>query len=187
MTDDRQSLNSPIAGTSWSRGRVVAYWLTTSVVAYEMVAGSMWNLLRVEYVRVVGAPGLPVLTALHPRRLEAAVCRRVTHPTFSAPQGMGVRGCLRQLFRCGRLPRARWRSTKHVDMGVRIRCCYTRVLGVTPDRAQAPGCTPRNRNAAAGLDRSDARRVLDAGRCPPDASARLTIFLNPRCALTGRD
>jgi DoxX-like family len=46
-------LNGSIAGTSRSRWRDIAYWGTTSVVAYEMVAGSMWDLLRIEYVRVV--------------------------------------------------------------------------------------------------------------------------------------
>ncbi len=44
-------MTSPIAGASRSRWRAVAYWGTTSVVAYEMVAGSMWDLLRIEYVR----------------------------------------------------------------------------------------------------------------------------------------
>jgi hypothetical protein len=38
---------------SASRWRIVAYWATTSVVTYEMVAGSMWDLLRIEYVRVM--------------------------------------------------------------------------------------------------------------------------------------
>jgi hypothetical protein len=46
-------MNSPIAGASGSRWRLVAHWGTTSVVAYEMVAGSMWDLLRIEYVRMI--------------------------------------------------------------------------------------------------------------------------------------
>ena len=36
-----------------SRARVVAYWIFTLIVAWEMVAGSLWDLLRIEYVRVV--------------------------------------------------------------------------------------------------------------------------------------
>jgi DoxX-like family len=36
-----------------SRSRTVAYWAFTLIVAWEMVAGSMWDLLRIEYVRVV--------------------------------------------------------------------------------------------------------------------------------------
>jgi DoxX-like family len=31
---------------------MLVYWATTLAVAYEMVAGSMWDLLRIEYVRV---------------------------------------------------------------------------------------------------------------------------------------
>jgi len=36
-----------------SRGRIVGYWIFTLIVAWEMVAGSLWDLLRIEYVRVV--------------------------------------------------------------------------------------------------------------------------------------
>jgi hypothetical protein len=34
-------------------GRTVTYWIFTVIVAGEMIAGSMWDLLRIEYVRVV--------------------------------------------------------------------------------------------------------------------------------------
>jgi DoxX-like family len=33
--------------------RSVAYWLLTLVVAFELAAGALWDLLRIEYVRVV--------------------------------------------------------------------------------------------------------------------------------------
>jgi len=33
--------------------RGVAYWACTAIVAWEMVAGSMWDLLRIEFVRGV--------------------------------------------------------------------------------------------------------------------------------------
>ena len=36
-----------------ARARAVAYWLLTLVVAFEMAAGGLWDLLRIEYVRVV--------------------------------------------------------------------------------------------------------------------------------------
>lgn len=35
------------------RARIVGYWIVTLIVAYEMVAGSVWDLLGIEYVRVV--------------------------------------------------------------------------------------------------------------------------------------
>jgi DoxX-like family len=34
-------------------GRAIAYWAFTLIVAFEIVAGSLWDLLRIEYVRVV--------------------------------------------------------------------------------------------------------------------------------------
>jgi hypothetical protein len=41
--------------SAWRRisTRTLGYWLLTGVVALEMVAGSMWDLLRIEFVRGV--------------------------------------------------------------------------------------------------------------------------------------
>src|SRR5262245_44971405 len=33
--------------------RTIAYWAFTLLVAYEMAAGALWDLLRIEYVRVI--------------------------------------------------------------------------------------------------------------------------------------
>ncbi len=43
---------STLRGRAWWF-RTIAYWGCTLLVAYEMVAGSLWDLLRIEYVRVV--------------------------------------------------------------------------------------------------------------------------------------
>ena len=40
---------SPQGRTGWAR--LIGYWVFTVVVAFEMVAGSLWDLLRIEYVR----------------------------------------------------------------------------------------------------------------------------------------
>ena len=40
-------------GKSLRSIRTIAYWIFTFLVAYEMVAGGIWDLLRIEYVRVV--------------------------------------------------------------------------------------------------------------------------------------
>jgi hypothetical protein len=34
-----------------SRGRLIAYWIVTALVALEMVVGGAWDLLRTPYVR----------------------------------------------------------------------------------------------------------------------------------------
>jgi hypothetical protein len=36
-----------------ARVRTIAYWFLTAVVAWEMIAGSMWDLLQIEFVRTV--------------------------------------------------------------------------------------------------------------------------------------
>src|SRR5215469_13248510 len=41
------------SGERTKRVRAIAYWLCTLLVAYEMVAGGLWDLLRIEYVRAV--------------------------------------------------------------------------------------------------------------------------------------
>jgi hypothetical protein len=47
--------------SAWGPGRslrsicTIAYWAFTSLVAFEMAAGGIWDLLRIEYVRVVMA------------------------------------------------------------------------------------------------------------------------------------
>src|SRR5438874_13288314 len=43
----------------WEQGkslrtlRMIAYWTCTFFIAFEMMAGGIWDLLRIEYVRVV--------------------------------------------------------------------------------------------------------------------------------------
>jgi len=41
----------PESRMAWAR--VVGYWLFTVVVAFELAAGALWDLLHIEYVRVV--------------------------------------------------------------------------------------------------------------------------------------
>jgi hypothetical protein len=36
----------------WHRIRVIAFWATTLIVVAELVAGSVWNLLRIEWIRI---------------------------------------------------------------------------------------------------------------------------------------
>lgn len=43
--------NVPQTRMEWARS--IAYWLFTILAAFEMVAGAMWDFLRIEYVRVV--------------------------------------------------------------------------------------------------------------------------------------
>ena len=50
--------DAPVVGDNAKRGRrwwlrTISYWFFTLVVSYEMVAGAMWDLLRIEFVRTV--------------------------------------------------------------------------------------------------------------------------------------
>jgi uncharacterized membrane protein YphA (DoxX/SURF4 family) len=44
------SLTEPHAASSF-RPRLIAYWVTTVVLAGEMLAGGMWGILRIPYAR----------------------------------------------------------------------------------------------------------------------------------------
>jgi DoxX-like family len=37
---------------NWNRIRTIGFWTTTFVVVFELTAGSVWNLLQIEWVRV---------------------------------------------------------------------------------------------------------------------------------------
>jgi hypothetical protein len=51
-------------GKSLQNIRTIAYWICTFVIAFEMTAGAIWGLLRIEYVRVVFAHlGYPIYLA----------------------------------------------------------------------------------------------------------------------------
>jgi len=43
--------SAPRTGLAWAR--IIAYWVFTIPVAFEMAAGGVWDLLKIEYVRVV--------------------------------------------------------------------------------------------------------------------------------------
>lgn len=48
-------------GKSLQNIRTIAYWICTFLIAFEMTAGAIWGLLRIEYVRVVFAHlGYPI-------------------------------------------------------------------------------------------------------------------------------
>jgi hypothetical protein len=51
VTDEKLATLSP-SRWNWSRIRTIAFWFTTFVVAFELTAGSVWNLLQIEWIRV---------------------------------------------------------------------------------------------------------------------------------------
>src|SRR5262247_1493473 len=46
MTDEK------FVAPSRSRWRTITYWILTFLLVFELVAGSLWNLLQIEFVRV---------------------------------------------------------------------------------------------------------------------------------------
>ena len=46
-----EGADAPRTRMAWIRA--VLYWLLTIVVAFEMAAGGLWDLIRIEYVRVI--------------------------------------------------------------------------------------------------------------------------------------
>lgn len=52
-TDLAQNSSDAVARERRLTARSIAYWGCTAIVAWEMVAGSMWDLLGIEYVRGV--------------------------------------------------------------------------------------------------------------------------------------
>jgi DoxX-like family len=51
-TETYQPVTDEKSATSGSRIRAIAFWVTTFVVVFELTAGSVWNLLQIEWIRV---------------------------------------------------------------------------------------------------------------------------------------
>ncbi|WP_329101405.1 DoxX family protein [Micromonospora sp. NBC_01699] len=49
---DEKSATVTRSGWTWSRIRPIAFWATTFVIVFELAAGSVWNLLTIEWVEV---------------------------------------------------------------------------------------------------------------------------------------
>src|SRR3569833_1144143 len=69
---------APKTRAEWAR--TIVYWTLTIAVAFEMVAGGIWDLLRIEFVRVslarLGYP-LYLLDILGPPKILCAIAELV--------------------------------------------------------------------------------------------------------------
>lgn len=49
---DEKSVTVTRSGWTWSRIGSIAFWVTTFVIVFELIAGSVWNLLTIEWIEV---------------------------------------------------------------------------------------------------------------------------------------
>jgi DoxX-like family len=49
---DEKSATVARSTRNWSRIRPIAFWATTFLIVFELIAGSLWNLLTIEWVEV---------------------------------------------------------------------------------------------------------------------------------------
>jgi hypothetical protein len=52
QTTNTTSVGVARSDWNWSRIRLIAFWVTTFVIVFELTAGSVWNLLTIEWVEV---------------------------------------------------------------------------------------------------------------------------------------
>jgi len=50
LTDETLAIT--VSRSRWQRIRTITYWTFTFLLAFELVAGSLWNFLQIEWVRV---------------------------------------------------------------------------------------------------------------------------------------
>jgi hypothetical protein len=68
---------------NWIRIRAIAFWATTFVVVFELAAGSVWNLLQIEWVRVqLGHLGYPDYFAYISGAWQAGGAAVIAAPRF---------------------------------------------------------------------------------------------------------
>jgi DoxX-like protein len=49
---DEKSATVARTDWNWSRIRLIAFWVTTFVIVFELTAGSVWNLLTIEWIEI---------------------------------------------------------------------------------------------------------------------------------------
>ena len=75
-----------------SRYRIIAYWVTTTLVVFELALGGVWDILRVPQVRgLIERLGYPQYFLVILGNLETARRCRVGHSAVSQTQGVGLR------------------------------------------------------------------------------------------------
>jgi hypothetical protein len=70
----------PQSRIAWAR--LIAYWLFTVTVAFELAAGALWAMLRIGYVRVVLAHLGSAVSADYLCGVQDSGCSGVAGPTF---------------------------------------------------------------------------------------------------------
>src|SRR5262245_60499998 len=49
LTDEKMAIT--VSRSRWQRIRTITYWTFTVLLVFELAAGSVWNLLQIEWVR----------------------------------------------------------------------------------------------------------------------------------------
>src|SRR5262245_51964565 len=50
LTDEKVAIT--VSPSRWQRIRIITFWTFTVLLVFELAAGSVWNLLQIEWVRV---------------------------------------------------------------------------------------------------------------------------------------
>jgi DoxX-like family len=80
---------------NWKRIRTIAFWATTSVVVSELAAGSVWNLLQIEWIRVqLDHLGYPDYFAFISGAWQAAGAAAIIAPRFPRLKEWAYAGAL---------------------------------------------------------------------------------------------
>lgn len=132
-----KDLNASVSGDersyfSWSVLRTILYWLFTLPVAFEMIAGAVWDLMQIEYVRHPRSSRLSDVSVGNFRHLEISVRAGTAHSGLYAPQRMGLRRSFFYLFRCVRFALSSGRRHRTSDSAARSRRFYACFLGIAP-------------------------------------------------------
>ena len=168
--------------------RTVAYWVFTLIVAYEMAAGGIWDLLRIEYVRVIMAHlGYPmyVLTIIGVWKIPCAVVLLV--PRFLRLKEWAYARGVFQLHRSGGFPPLCGRRRQQVGRTARFRRLHARFLGSAFPGAPRCGSKSLHRQTRCHVARSSRNRRCVADpfvRNPAKGTSSLMRQKGARCCAT---
>ena len=140
------------------RIRSITYWTFTILLVWELVAGSLWNLQRIEWIRVqLTHLGYPVYLAYILGGWLLGARRRDHRARVPAAQGIGVRGSVFPLLGCGGVAPAGRRlvSYQHVVYSASVFDVRHGVVGAEASRPSAPGYRTRAGNTSSRVGGSD--------------------------------
>ena len=155
---------APRGRVAWMR--TIAYWLFTLLIAFEMAAGSLWDLMRIEYVRVILTHlGYPLYLLYIIGAWIVSVRPGAARAALPKVEGMGICRSVFQLHRSSGFSPAGWRRRGPMGRATDFLHICSGVVGAAPCAPAYSAARSSRQNTRGYMVRSGSHCRGDAGLC----------------------